>query len=34
MLDVTGLKKVYDADGRAVEAVRDLTFTLGAGELV
>jgi NitT/TauT family transport system ATP-binding protein len=34
MLDVTGLKKVYDADGRAVEAVRDLTLTLGAGELV
>jgi NitT/TauT family transport system ATP-binding protein len=34
MLDVTGLKKVYDADGRKVEAVRDLTFTLGAGELV
>jgi NitT/TauT family transport system ATP-binding protein len=34
MLDVTGLKKVYDADGRAVEAVRDLTFTLAAGELV
>jgi NitT/TauT family transport system ATP-binding protein len=34
MLDVTGLKKVYDADGRAVEAVRDLTFRLEAGELV
>ncbi|HEV7755891.1 MAG TPA: ABC transporter ATP-binding protein [Mycobacteriales bacterium] len=34
MLDVTGLAKVYDADGRKVEAVRDLTFTLAAGELV
>jgi NitT/TauT family transport system ATP-binding protein len=34
MLEVTGLKKVYDADGRAVEAVRDLTFRLAAGELV
>jgi NitT/TauT family transport system ATP-binding protein len=34
MLDVTGLEKVYDADGRKVEAVRDLTFTLGSGELV
>jgi NitT/TauT family transport system ATP-binding protein len=30
MLDVTGLKKVYDT----VEAVRDLTFHLDAGELV
>jgi NitT/TauT family transport system ATP-binding protein len=34
MLDVTGVHKVYDADGRAVEAVRDLTFHLDAGELV
>jgi NitT/TauT family transport system ATP-binding protein len=34
MLDVRGLKKVYDADGRKVEAVRDLTFRLEAGELV
>jgi NitT/TauT family transport system ATP-binding protein len=34
VLDVTGLKKVYDGDGRAVEAVRDLTFSLDAGELV
>jgi NitT/TauT family transport system ATP-binding protein len=34
MLDVRGLKKVYEGQGRRVEAVRDLTFSLGAGELV
>jgi NitT/TauT family transport system ATP-binding protein len=34
MLDVRGLKKVYDGSGRRVEAVRDLTFTVDAGELV
>ncbi|WP_037673526.1 ABC transporter ATP-binding protein [Streptomyces griseus] len=34
MLDVRGLRKVYEASGRHVEAVRDLTFTVGAGELV
>ncbi|MFC6083975.1 ABC transporter ATP-binding protein [Sphaerisporangium aureirubrum] len=34
MLDVRGLRKVYSGGGRRVEAVRDLTFTLGAGELV
>jgi NitT/TauT family transport system ATP-binding protein len=33
MLDVRGLKKVYDGRGRRVEAVRDLTFSLDAGEL-
>ncbi|MFD5746688.1 ABC transporter ATP-binding protein [Streptomyces sp. NPDC127033] len=33
MLDVRGLRKVYEGKGRRVEAVRDLTFTLGAGEL-
>jgi NitT/TauT family transport system ATP-binding protein len=33
MLEVRGLKKVYDGHGRRVEAVRDLTFTLGEGEL-
>ncbi|MEV7084968.1 ABC transporter ATP-binding protein [Streptomyces sp. NPDC093085] len=33
MLDVRGLRKVYEGDGRRVEAVRDLTFTLGSGEL-
>ncbi len=34
MLDVRGLNKVYEGSGRRVEAVRDLTFTVGAGELV
>ncbi|MGC9537288.1 ABC transporter ATP-binding protein [Streptomyces sp. UG1] len=34
MLDVRGLKKVYEGSGRRVEAVRDLTFTVDAGELV
>ncbi|MEU9189300.1 ABC transporter ATP-binding protein [Streptomyces sp. NPDC048484] len=34
MLDVNGLKKVYEGSGRRVEAVRDLTFTVDAGELV
>jgi NitT/TauT family transport system ATP-binding protein len=34
MLDVRGLRKVYEGSGRRVEAVRDLTFTVGAGELV
>ncbi|MCA2189722.1 ABC transporter ATP-binding protein [Nonomuraea cavernae] len=34
MLDVRGLKKVYEGRGRTVEAVRDLTFTVGSGELV
>lgn len=34
MLDVRGLQKVYEGAGRRVEAVRDLTFTVGAGELV
>ncbi|GAA0342998.1 ABC transporter ATP-binding protein [Streptomyces turgidiscabies] len=34
LLDVAGLNKVYDSSGRRVEAVRDLTFTVGAGELV
>lgn len=34
MLDVRGLKKVYDGSGRRIEAVRDLTFTVEAGELV
>ncbi|MFD4554536.1 ABC transporter ATP-binding protein [Streptomyces sp. NPDC058469] len=33
-LDVSGLKKVYEGSGRRVEAVRDLTFTVDAGELV
>lgn len=34
MLEVTGLRKVYEGEGRAVEAVRDLTFQIGDGELV
>ncbi|MFC4120623.1 ABC transporter ATP-binding protein [Nonomuraea zeae] len=34
MLDVRALKKVYEGRGRSVEAVRDLTFTVGSGELV
>ncbi|GAB3418469.1 ABC transporter ATP-binding protein [Flindersiella endophytica] len=34
MLEVKGLKKVYDAKGRTVEAIRDLTFRVEAGELV
>ncbi|MEV7423338.1 ABC transporter ATP-binding protein [Streptomyces sp. NPDC091212] len=33
MLDVRGLRKIYDGHGRRVEAVRDLTFTVAAGEL-
>lgn len=33
-LDVSGLRKVYEGSGRRVEAVRDLTFTVEAGELV
>ncbi|MEE1837969.1 ABC transporter ATP-binding protein [Streptomyces sp. SP17KL33] len=34
LLDVAGLKKVYEGSGRRVEAVRDLTFTVDPGELV
>jgi NitT/TauT family transport system ATP-binding protein len=34
VLDVKGLKKVYDPQGRAVEALRDLTFHVDAHELV
>ncbi|MFF6809921.1 ABC transporter ATP-binding protein [Streptomyces sp. NPDC012403] len=34
MLDVRGLRKVYEGSGRRTEAVRDLTFTVEAGELV
>lgn len=34
LLAVSGLRKVYEGSGRRVEAVRDLTFTVHAGELV
>ncbi|MFC4507254.1 MULTISPECIES: ABC transporter ATP-binding protein [Streptomyces] len=34
LLDVSGLRKVYEGSGRRVEAVRDLTFTVDSGELV
>ncbi|MDX3640268.1 ABC transporter ATP-binding protein [Streptomyces sp. MB09-02B] len=34
LLDVAGLKKVYEGSGRRVEAVRNLTFTVDPGELV
>ena len=34
MLDVEHLRKVYDGHGRSVEALRDLSFRVGAGELV
>jgi NitT/TauT family transport system ATP-binding protein len=34
MLDVAGLRKVYSGAGRTVEAIRDVTFTVKAGELV
>ncbi|HEY6795340.1 MAG TPA: ABC transporter ATP-binding protein [Kineosporiaceae bacterium] len=34
MLDVRGLRKVYESSGRHVEALRDLTFSVEPGELV
>lgn len=34
LLDVRGVRKVYEGHGRSVEAVRDLTFAIGKGELV
>ncbi|GGX45043.1 ABC transporter ATP-binding protein [Streptomyces fructofermentans] len=34
LLDVSGLRKVYEGSGRRVEALRDLTFSVDAGELV
>ena len=34
LLQVRSLRKVYDARGRVVEAIGDLSFTVGKGELV
>jgi NitT/TauT family transport system ATP-binding protein len=34
VLEVDGLRKVYDAHGRRVESIADLSFTVGPGELV
>ncbi|MET0416237.1 MAG: ABC transporter ATP-binding protein [Actinoplanes sp.] len=34
MLEVQGLRKVFRAQGREVEALRDLTFTVDSGDLV
>jgi NitT/TauT family transport system ATP-binding protein len=34
MLEVSGLRKVYDGHGRRVEAIGDLTFSVGSGEFV
>lgn len=34
MLEVRGMKKVYEGSNRTVEAIRDLTFSVDAGELV
>src|SRR5215216_2109331 len=33
-LEVRGLRKVYQGPGRSVEALRDLTFSVAASELV
>ncbi len=34
MLEIQSLRKVYDGHGRQVEALRDVTFSVGAGEFV
>jgi NitT/TauT family transport system ATP-binding protein len=34
MLEVAGLHKIYSGAGRTVEAIRDVTFAVNAGELV
>jgi NitT/TauT family transport system ATP-binding protein len=34
VLDVRGLKKTYETDAKAVEAVGDITFSVAGGELV
>ena len=34
MLEIQGLRKVYDGHGRQIEALRDITLTVAAGEIV
>jgi NitT/TauT family transport system ATP-binding protein len=34
VLEISSLRKVYDAHGRQVEALRDITFSVSAGEFV
>ncbi|MEV1166832.1 ABC transporter ATP-binding protein [Nonomuraea sp. NPDC049784] len=34
MLEISSLNKVYESPGRRVEAIRSITFGVGAGELV
>lgn len=34
MLEISQLRKVYEGEGRTVEAIRDVTFSLKRGELV
>jgi NitT/TauT family transport system ATP-binding protein len=34
MLDIQGLRKVYDGHGRHIEALRNITFTIQAGQIV
>jgi NitT/TauT family transport system ATP-binding protein len=34
MLEIRALHKVYDGHGRQVEALRDVTFTVGEGQIV
>ncbi|MFI9848013.1 ABC transporter ATP-binding protein [Nonomuraea sp. NPDC051941] len=34
MLEISSLRKVYESPGRTVEAIRSITFGVGAGELV
>jgi ABC-type glutathione transport system ATPase component len=34
MLEVQGLRKVYEDASRTVEAIRDVSFDVGQGELV
>ncbi|MFG6193118.1 ABC transporter ATP-binding protein [Nonomuraea sp. JJY05] len=34
MLEISSLSKVYESPGRTVEAIRSITFGVGAGELV